>query len=199
MPLSHELLHQLLRDASFARWARRTDPLAIAHWEDWLADHPEHQETAGTAARLLRGIDFVPRQAPESQIQQDWTRLRHRLPELKRTVSHPRRSRAWAVAAAIAVVLLSAGVGWIIAHRPAEVTYTTAYGEIFRVELPDGSCATLNANSELVYREANDPRPTREVQLTGEAFFNVVHQKATQPIPFIRRYRTVYRLARSAT
>ena len=190
MPSPNHLFYQLLRDKSFAHWVNRTDSSAVAYWEGWLANHPEHRDTADSAARIIKGIAFVPRRAPEYQMQQDWVRLKQRVPELTETIPPPRRRfgyRGWRVAASVAVLLLGATLWWVLSRRPAEVTYTTAYGETLDVELPDGSRATLNANSELVYWEATEPKPTREVELSGEAFFDIVHQTTTRAVPFIVR------------
>ncbi len=76
----------------------------------------------------------------------------------------PRRLR-WAVAATLLVGAIGLGL-WL---QPVSVTAPT--GERVAVQLPDGSTATLNSRATLRYpRRFGD---TRNVTLTGEAFFDV--------------------------
>jgi transmembrane sensor len=56
-------------------------------------------------------------------------------------------------------------------------TLTTANGEHYQVVLPDGTHVWLNAASSLTYPVAFTGK-TREVTLTGEAYFEVTHNKA---------------------
>jgi transmembrane sensor len=55
-------------------------------------------------------------------------------------------------------------------------TVVAARGTRMRVTLPDGSNVWLNAGSELVYAHDFLQHTQREVQLRGEAYFDVVHQ-----------------------
>lgn len=51
-----------------------------------------------------------------------------------------------------------------------------------KIQLPDGTQVWLNANSQIVYNTENFGTKEREVNLTGEAFFDVVHNA---DVPFI--------------
>ena len=59
-------------------------------------------------------------------------------------------------------------------------TIATAYGEIRRVTLPDGSVVTLNAHSSVTFPRFGFGKRTRTVALTGEATFSVRHTKINQ-------------------
>lgn len=61
-------------------------------------------------------------------------------------------------------------------------TLTTAKGETFKVELPDGSSVWLNAASSLTYTTNLANAAIRKVKLSGEAYFKVAHD---QEHPFI--------------
>ncbi|WP_406826192.1 FecR family protein [Pedobacter sp. KACC 23697] len=61
-------------------------------------------------------------------------------------------------------------------------TLTTAKGETFKVELPDGSSVWLNAASSLTYTTNLASAAIRKVKLSGEAYFKVAHD---QEHPFI--------------
>lgn len=60
----------------------------------------------------------------------------------------------------------------------------TKYGNRSKVSLPDGSQVWLNAGSRLDYREDAFRGLQREVSLTGEAYFDIVHESGR---PFIVR------------
>ncbi|MFC5412773.1 FecR family protein [Larkinella bovis] len=80
--------------------------------------------------------------------------------------------RIWFVAASLALLCLLAlwqRDTWL--YR----TYSTQYGELKTVGLPDGSRVTLNANSSLRLSRWTFGQRSREVSLTGEAEFSVRH------------------------
>ncbi len=80
------------------------------------------------------------------------------------------RSRKWAVAAAISL-LLAAGMWWWMGRETySTLMAQTTADERLEVALPDGSSVWLNEASNLSYHE--DGRE-RVVTLTGEGFFDV--------------------------
>lgn len=89
------------------------------------------------------------------------------------------RSSAWRIAAAIAV-LLGGGLLWravledALRGSPEMQTYTTARGQRATLTLADGSTVTLNAEST-VDVPTDFGRRTRDIQLQGEAYFDVAH------------------------
>ncbi len=95
--------------------------------------------------------------------------------------------RRWGWVAGLAACLL---VGLVIftnrssntvAAREAQNTISTKRGSKSKVQLPDGSEVWLNADSRITYKE-NFQGQNREVQLQGEAFFDVARDDAR---PFI--------------
>jgi len=89
------------------------------------------------------------------------------------------------IAASVAI-LVTAGIAFYLmrVEQPAVeyITATTQRGEQKTVTLSDGSVVRLNAESSITYPEQF--ADTRNVQLTGEAFFEVAHNEAQ---PFIIR------------
>lgn len=91
----------------------------------------------------------------------------------------------WQLAAGLALLL---GAGYWLAGSTSRATETvTTYASASqrqRVRLPDGSTVWLNARSRLHYRGFGTvaARGTRAVQLSGEAYFDVVHDAAR---PFV--------------
>ncbi|TKT86550.1 FecR family protein [Dyadobacter frigoris] len=79
--------------------------------------------------------------------------------------------------AASVLVLLIAGLGIYYFLNPSTQTERTAYGETRKVFLPDGSEVTLNGNSQITYQTDWQKKGIREVNLSGEAYFKVIHTK----------------------
>ena len=75
-----------------------------------------------------------------------------------------------------AIFLLGLGLIGYIAHREAKRVQWIEYASVNdvpeEIELPDGSTVTLNKESSLLYKKQR-LSSTREVKLTGEAFFDV--------------------------
>ncbi len=69
----------------------------------------------------------------------------------------------------------------------AQNTVSTRRGSKSKIQLPDGTMVWLNADSKVVYDE-NFRGDFREVHLEGEAFFDVVKDKAR---PFIIHTKTI--------
>lgn len=87
---------------------------------------------------------------------------------------------SWKVAAAITVLLVSSFLLYFYISKPANITVMAQASNIEQV-LPDGSIVSLHKGSQLVYPEKFSSR-TRNVELKGEAYFNVAHNKTK---PFI--------------
>ena len=90
--------------------------------------------------------------------------------------------------AASILLLLAAGY-WVfnsststLVQTPELLTFSTERGERKTINLPDGSIVKLNARSSISFLESFEGSSTREVQLTGEAFFDV---QRNEDQPFI--------------
>lgn len=192
-----DIVEQLVADRRFCRWVREPDPQLEQYWSVWLAEHPEHAGAAEEARGVVLAMDFRD-DLREEEIHTAWDKLQSAIgtpsreespapglyqeravgQEQQFPVRHPASGlkTVWkkytGIAAAVAVVLC---VSVLLLKRTNYTVYTTGYGERQRIELPDGSVAMLNANSSL--RLANDweKRGVREVEITGEAYFSVVH------------------------
>lgn len=95
-------------------------------------------------------------------------------------------NRSRAVAAVAAVVCAACIITWALFVHSVSATSKTSQvmakrGARQKVTLPDGSVVNINADSKLEYNN-HFAEKTREVWLTGEAFFEVAKQAGT---PFI--------------
>jgi transmembrane sensor len=100
------------------------------------------------------------------------------LPE-KEIEKHSLVRSAWFRIAASVLILLSVGSGLVMLERKGLLsrgtTVATSINEKnLQVTLPDGSNVILNRSTKLTYRN-NFGRHGRSVVLTGEAYFEIVH------------------------
>lgn len=91
-----------------------------------------------------------------------------------------RNDRLWAAAAAVLVAVLA--LYWIqpfgrkSSKSDKQNEIATRKGSKSRIQLPDGSVVWLNADSKINYA-GNFDGPLRELQLTGEAYFDIAKDK----------------------
>jgi transmembrane sensor len=89
------------------------------------------------------------------------------------------------VAAAALVPLLMVGVYFYSSQTTVltapQIAERADYGQTRSLTLSDGSVVVLNGNSTLKYAKNWTKNETREVWLTGEAFFSVTHKNNNQP------------------
>jgi transmembrane sensor len=97
------------------------------------------------------------------------------------------------LAAAVVAGLLGWGLYLLVQPAPPVATWaeiTTQAGEQKAVVLPDGSKIALNEASSLTYRTDLNEATERQVQLIGEAYFEV-ERRATQPFKITTRQAEV--------
>ncbi|WPP51477.1 FecR family protein [Catalinimonas niigatensis] len=178
----------LLLDDSFQAWVLSDGKEYALHWQRWLNDHPDQTEVLERAKKYLLLLEEEKYQLPEERkeiMRQKLIYLVHsdQAPEAEvDRQSRTQRLRPGMPAIAAAVVMLLA-LSWFVYRfldqQPREVQHSTAFGEIKTIVLPDSTKVTLNGNSALRYRYRSSEEKMREVWLSGEGFFDVVHLNAT--------------------
>jgi len=93
--------------------------------------------------------------------------------------------KTWQIAASFAGLLIAL-VAWYYL-LPRMQTYETQYCEVKTLVLPDSSVVYLNANSKITYSSDLAENATREVWLSGEAYFEITRRQASpdQPVKMI--------------
>ena len=168
-----------------------------------LRDHPELNTRFAMLGRIWEEKHSMPALRKKEAFDKHMQRLSNHFsdPVLQYETAEeepaeekaPGRSRwLWLPAAAAAVLLtwfaFFKGAGPDIKKEStAQNTITTKRGSKSKVQLPDGTQVWLNADSRLVYNESFQGK-NREVQLTGEAFFDVVRDENR---PFIIHTNTI--------
>lgn len=94
------------------------------------------------------------------------------------------QSRRWLrVAASVTILLAAALTLYLTRSTPTQINYittSTQRGEQRTETLPDGSIVHLNAESSIIFPETFTSTNDRNIQLTGEAFFEVAKDE-TKP------------------
>jgi ferric-dicitrate binding protein FerR (iron transport regulator) len=154
---------------------------------DWLLqylnenDLTELREIAGDAysADLFTEEPLLEREDSERILKSIHERIAgHHMTVVKTS----RWLRPWKAAAAAAVIILAAGIGYIsILKKPVKQLVFVAEKHRKTLKLPDGSLVYLEPGSTLKYT-GNFGKEERTVALTGEAFFEVEHNAK---FPFI--------------
>ncbi|MCU0449442.1 MAG: FecR domain-containing protein [Bernardetiaceae bacterium] len=188
---NYQTAEELVLDETFGEYVRRTRPESIAIWETWLAADPARASLVREASALLLALQIKPQPVPEGLAEAEAARFLEKIKAPPRVVKLNPAGRGWlgprwaqGLAAAIALLLVAAGVWWLGFRNPL-VVYQTAYGQTQQVQLPDGSQVTLNANSRLEFRQHWAADQPRQVWVTGEGFFEVAHRPAQGSAKFI--------------
>lgn len=119
----------------------------------------------------LGRFGFRSRELPPGEVQSASEALKQRLRKLE--LAQRTRRRRYLSAAAILALLIGTLVYRPLYEALTTVRYATDYGETQQIPLPDGSTVVLNANSRLHYPKHWSKERSREIWLTGEAYFSV--------------------------
>ncbi|MFC5411779.1 FecR family protein [Larkinella bovis] len=150
----------------------KATPLQKTLVEQWLED-PENQELYFQWLEEWEcdNLQFIPDAASaytrSLQIQPSAGNAPDTYP-----LNRPKRLYRWVAAAVLFLAMI--GV-YSLRDRLYYERYTTKFGEIRTVTLPDSSRVTLNANTLLEVPRFDVNPKVREVRLTGEAEFSVKH------------------------
>ncbi|HET8656494.1 MAG TPA: FecR domain-containing protein [Longimicrobiaceae bacterium] len=153
---------------------------AAARRERWLAEHPERAEELEEVAEIWRLTQ-------PSRDAHGWPELRarierHRSPKLRPAAHFPRAGwRSPLRAAAVLIVgiglgLLAPRLGLTPRAAAGRTVVSVPAAAMTTLRLPGGVVAHVNAASTLSY--ATSRSEVREVELNGEAYFEVPHSAA---------------------
>ncbi len=139
-------------------------------FESWAVSHESDQEMDESMWKIWCDLEV------QGSEELDKKGLAHLRKSIRRSRTHQILRRAAGFAAAAAVLTAVFAGGWWSAQRATEpvkeITLLTAKGHIGEFELPDGTRIWLNEDSRLSYSDGMSGQ-TRDVKLTGEAFFEV--------------------------
>lgn len=183
----------LAADESFQEYVFSNNEEAAKYWEEWLEKNPERAYEFHLARQLVINLQFRNTDVSSKKsldLQQLQMRLHKEVADDRqknmpsRTAIHS--SRIWWMVASL-VLILGLGYGFWIAGantffnrdqvhtlNQTEVEQTIPRGQKQTINLPDGTKVKLNSESTIRYKK-NFNQGIREVHMSGEAYFEVVH------------------------
>ncbi len=169
-------------DEYFQNWILQPDEQKNEFWHNWIKQHPHGKDIVEQARKVLLNIQFKEDIPTQEQIQDALTRNLAEINSMEaandtepKIISIGRFRRLSKYAAIfIGIMLIGASV-FYYNWRNATTMIATNYGELKHLVLPDGSEVTLNAHSSVTYLKHWRSNSSREVQLKGEAFFEITH------------------------
>lgn len=198
----------LAADSSFRQWVLQPDRELDQFWTTFLAEYPHQAPIVARAVQMVRQLNqaTTPEQPAVAPAELDaiWQTIHPKISEETNEQPTPGRivrfNPQWIRWVAAAGIALAVSFGWWLTRNnlPAVVANRTGPSGAIRtsqplrerindtadpvnVELSDGSTVTLQPNSRLSYPE-QFAISKREVNLVGEAFFQVTRNPAR---PFI--------------
>jgi ferric-dicitrate binding protein FerR (iron transport regulator) len=188
-----------IQDEFFQQWVFSPNEAINDYWEAFMVHYPIQQQKMEEAREFLLAMNFE-RTVLESVVQKiqhgfnaaidqyESARIMKEKVETKApgepTRKFPVFKIFYPIAASVALAVLLFGYLFIYKDKylPAWQAFSyqnekTGLGEQRHITLEDGSRVWLNADSELRYPRNFEGEKTREVYLTGEAFFAVSENK----------------------
>ncbi|MDJ1467856.1 FecR domain-containing protein [Cytophagaceae bacterium DM2B3-1] len=176
-PYSNYTLEDLIDNQSFRKWVKDPDSDQSDFWQEWLYQYPEKADLVAQARLILTNMD---EDIEDDDIIDVWDRItktnndyEQELQQINTPVTNTFPIYFQWAAVILGVILTSALVWFGLQEE--QISYTTHYGEMKTVILPDGSTVQLNSNSSIRYTKGWNSTQIREIWLEGEAFFSVTH------------------------
>jgi transmembrane sensor len=165
-------------EESFQQWVLEPTPLRDAFWQKIITENSQVADKISKAKEIIQSLQNDSDSPTPELTNRLWDKISaetiHQKPLPKPLYESPKSSsNSWMkIAASVGISIgLLAGITWYFKSQPSD--YQTAFGENKAITLPDGSIVKLNANSNLKISKDWSGEQTREVWLTGEAFFTV--------------------------
>jgi ferric-dicitrate binding protein FerR (iron transport regulator) len=180
-------------DEDFFRWVNEGSKTDNDFWNNWLSQNPDKYMAVAEARRIVESIGTKKKVIDEVEKRHEIQRLLHTIkdrfetPELKGRV-RPLSRKFWSAAAAtVLFAMVSFSVYFLLKQnrKPEKFAYSTVTNSGHLIEnintsektitlkLPDESTVELSANSRIAYANNFDSAGTRDIYLSGEAFFKV--------------------------
>ena len=176
-------------DEDFMRWVYGSNADDELFWSSWLKQNPGKQLAVAEARQLLLSLRIKPEKVNNYMIAAEVEKLLSAIKEPEENKYRISTVRKWWYAAACLIILAGAGLTGIYYTKQESSAARFNYknitaskhlleqintsGKLMKVVLPDRSIVTLSPNSRISYQNGFDSVSTRDVYLSGEAFFEV--------------------------
>jgi len=179
-------------DEDFIRWVYEKNNADEIFWNNWLVQHPGKQLAVSEARRVLESVKMKELPVSEKETDAEVDRLLRTIREQPAAEIQPASnvvrisSKWWYAAAAVIVVATATVFFYKKENKPVTgYAYNTVTASRHLIEsantsdqpttitLPDKSTITLAPNGRVSYAADFDSAATRDIYLSGEAFFKV--------------------------
>lgn len=171
----------LIEAPGFTRWVMQEDRESEIFWSQWLKDNQDKKLEVEKARALILAMGVAETGPSNREIEGLWSRIDKKVSKLdQRTILGfaPRIFKLTAAAVLAGIVVtyallnLKVGFGDFKKDQIAVIEKICPAGQKSTITLTDGTRIKLNANSKLTFPETFSA-DSREVELVGEAFFEV--------------------------
>lgn len=187
-------IEELIIDDSFANYCFQSNEADILFWEDYVKTNPSQKETIEEAMRIVLGLHVMLRKEHDGQNEKQAV-LKSISPPVNKPFIKIIRYAAAVAAAVVLIIGIKSYLGWkdstnngakdiataTTTTENSVLEFSTAKGEKKTFFLPDNTKLYLGAGSTL-RMEKGFGKSNRAVYLSGEALFDVTHNK---DLPFI--------------
>lgn len=190
-------VEDFVSDEYFIKWVKAPTEESDRFWQSWLSGNPDKRTMVAKAREIILLLDIEEKYPPEGKFLEIWEQvirsddshqlpknpqmhLSHRKPPNSGEGSHIKKVHGkWLFGKWAAALIFFSLFSYLLYKLVSDyrvTTVRTAYGESTTFFLPDSTKVTLNYNSKLEYVNDWQGKDVREVWLSGEAFFSVVHR-----------------------
>jgi ferric-dicitrate binding protein FerR (iron transport regulator) len=181
-------------DEDFIRWVNEKKKADNDFWDNWLNQHPDKHMVIAEARRIVESIGTEQKVISETEKQSEIERLMNTIRNQPLEAEEEIRSnvfttsRKWWYAAAALVIMTTGILSYTLLKKDKSQQRFT-YASIapskrlienvntsentINIKLPDGSIVELAPDSRIGYSNNFDSTETRDIYLSGEAFFKV--------------------------
>lgn len=191
-------ISDFVMDDDFIRWVNEKRKADNDFWKKWLDQNPGKYMAVAEARRILESIEIEPKILTDREKQ-------HEIERLIQTITGPFQesepknkarvlsiSKKWWYAAAILIIAIAGSTFYFLSRdkQPEKFAYSTVTTSRHLIEnintsekpimlkLPDESTVELAPDSRVAYANNFDSVDTRDVYLSGKAFFKVTKNPA---------------------
>ena len=175
---AHFTLQDFLADDDFIQWVINPGTENDVLWQSVMAALPQQKNVMEQAAATIREYRTQDNFYNEAHKDHLWKRIEASIARQPVAVQPAKIFSLPALMRIAAAIIIIAGVSWwlISANSAAkQLAFATSFGEVKTITLPDNSQVTLNGNSSITYAGSWKKNTPREVWITGEGYFNVMH------------------------
>jgi transmembrane sensor len=194
--INSAVFYHLITDNGFRNWVQSPNEQSDYFWKKWMKEHPDSISDLKKAREFIERLHFREFALLPAELDDILGKViagdNPVSPATRKTEVHTQRFRPWQLAAAVLLLCAASFAVFLRGFKTESeikapsvkiewVTMATANGQRSTIRLPDGTKVDLNCGTTLRFPRAFQGS-ARNVELSGEAFFEVVHNDT---LPFI--------------